>query len=156
MGHQGLTRRGPSKILRQTSIRNSQSSPTTMRNQHLENAFPRVGAGAGSFSLAVPHPRAPPTRPPHRTPLAGHGSLPCWCLPFMPPPQVSVLSPGVVPHMQGLGLTYLLIPYNIQMLSVLKRTDSVLKHRFYYSGMARPTEQKTAATEKTACYSQFL
>lgn len=74
----------------------------------------------------------------------------------MPPPQVSVLSPGVVPHMQGLGLTYLLIPYNIQMLSVLKRTDSVLKHRFYYSGMARPTEQKTAATEKTACYSQFL
>lgn len=60
VGHQGLTRRGPSKILRQTSIRNRQSSPTTMRNQHLENAFPRVGAGAGSFSLAVPHPRAPP------------------------------------------------------------------------------------------------
>lgn len=46
---------------------------------------------------------------------------------------------------------YLVLPIfsspTTYMLSVLKRIESVLKHRFhYYSGMSRPIDQKTTAT----------
>lgn len=50
-----------------------------------------------------------------------------------------------VPHLTSLGLSLLFE----------KQEKSVLKYRFYYTGMGKPTDQETTAIGKTACYAQL-